>query len=143
MATKCFVCRACHPQVGERRDTLGWPTVEVNGCTVHAACKEDAERAVQSYVSNTLVHEGGVIRWASNGRCPFDDMLTMWVSLGFITTGEAEETAVAREREATEFLTRLRENPPPITEGEIAEARAAHGPGVAMVNVLTNQRYTT
>ena len=91
--------------------------------------------------------EGDVLRWASNGREPFDDMLRHWLSRGMITEVQREATNAARKisseiamREYAEA--RARRTPEQIAE-ERFEMMAAFGPGVEVVNVITGERTTT
>ena len=84
-----------------------------------------------------------VLTWRSNGRHPMADMTQRWLLLGLVTDAQRLATAGARLREVEAFLADARANALPPSAEERAEARAAHGAGVAMVNVVTGQRWTT
>lgn len=80
-----------------------------------------------------------VLRWSSNGRCPMDDMLAAWLTLGIITRGQADATSAARREETERFLAAYRiEDPGPDTE-QLSEMRAAFGPGATVVNALSGR----
>jgi hypothetical protein len=81
----------------------------------------------------------GVLRWASNGRCPLDDMLAAWLVLEVITMDQAEATSTARRAEDARFLEEYR-SADPVPDGEqLAEMRAAFGPGATVVNALSGR----
>ena len=82
-----------------------------------------------------------VLTWKSNGRSPMDDMLAAWVVLGIITREQARATSEARQTETAAFLADYRANPPQPDAEQLAEMRAAFGPGAEVVNVITGQRY--
>jgi len=81
----------------------------------------------------------GVVRWISNDRVPFDDVLCTLP----ITPEQRAASNVAREAETAAFLAEWRTNPPEVTEEQRTEARAAFGPGVRIVDVITGRSYTT
>ena len=89
----------------------------------------------------------GVVRWDSNDRVPFDDMLNDFRSLGLIDRADVLLSQDAREIDNEVFMAEYREAQRNRTPEQIAEdhyeARAAHGPGVKMVNVFTGEQYTT
>ena len=55
----------------------------------------------------------------------------------------ANSCTAARERDLDAFLAAYRRNPPPVTDEMRFEARAAHGPGVELVDVISGRRFTT
>jgi hypothetical protein len=85
----------------------------------------------------------GVYRWNANDRVPPKDIMDL---MGL----DADETLLhdtARDIDTDKHLAAYREaqatrTPEQISE-EMAEARAAHGPGVTLVNVVTGHKYTT
>jgi hypothetical protein len=83
--------------------------------------------------------DGKVWRWVSNDRCLFDDCAA---ELGVPIDFEAQ--AAAREADDDAFLAsyRARGCDEPSAE-ERREARAVHGPGKVLVNVLTGRKWTT
>lgn len=85
----------------------------------------------------------GVVRWKSNGRVPPEDILAVWHHLGLPFDYEA--SVRIRDKEEREFLEeyrRVNKGRKPSAE-ERAEARAAMGPGVKMVNVITGDEWVT
>lgn len=85
-----------------------------------------------------------VVRWTSNDRVPFDDVLLGLERNRAITAEQRQASSKAREIEVRQFLAQMRANRHrPVSEEVRAEARAAFGPGVEVVNVVTGQRYTT
>ena len=83
----------------------------------------------------------GVMTWKSNGRVPFDDMLEAALAEGFPV--DLTKSAAERDRQNTAFLRAYRANPPKLTAEDLAEARAAHGPGVTLVNIVTGRKFVT
>ena len=95
--------------------------------------------------------EDDLITWRCNNRTPFEDMLTRI----FETWGWSDEHTAralrankeARSAEAAKLIEQYRQAEANRTPEQIAEqryeARAAMGPGVEMVNVITGERYTT
>lgn len=82
----------------------------------------------------------GVWRWKSNNRVPFNDMLQSWGIAG----AELAKHEAARDVDTDAFLRDYREaqrnrTPEQLAE-EAFEARAAFGPGVEYVNVITGER---
>jgi hypothetical protein len=98
---------------------------------------------VADKISDCVDPTAEVLRWASNRQCPMDDMLAAWLVLGVITNAQADETSKARAVETAEFLAAYRANPPQLTAEDLAEMRAAFGPGETVVNVITGQTWTT
>jgi len=91
------------------------------------------------------VIDRGVIRWTSNNRVPPQDVVKFleWF-------GEPIDIAAcdaAREEDIGDFLAKYRKAQASRTADEIAEqraeARAAVGSGVTMVNIFTGEKYTT
>ena len=82
---------------------------------------------------------GQVLRWSSNGRCPMDDMLAAWLTLGIITRDQADATSEARAEETRRFLEAYRVEAPEPGPEQLAEMRAAFGPGARVVNVLSGR----
>jgi hypothetical protein len=139
---KCALCVA----KGQPRYLRDKPvTAEINGVPVHdnIACKRDAESALRYWNERGAEVKNGAWRWKSNGSVPPAEITGMWVAFGFITETEHAASQAISEAETAEFLRRYRENPPPITDEARFEARAAHGPGVKLVNVITGQEWTT
>lgn len=83
----------------------------------------------------------GVMRWNSNGCVPPSDVCELARHVGMpvdlVLSGEA------RERELGAFLSEYRKRDRHTRAEEVIEARAAHGPGVELVNVITGRKFTT
>ena len=66
---------------------------------------------------------------------------------GYISSITVEATAIARDRYVqrtlAEYAEALQNRTPEQIAEQRAEARAAMGPGVEMVNILTGETYTT
>lgn len=89
----------------------------------------------------------GVVRWNSNNRVPFDDMLEDASAQGLRFYIDLAKCREARQTENNAFITeycayRAQRTPEQVAE-ERFEARAAMGPGVDMVNVFTGERWRT
>ncbi len=87
----------------------------------------------------------GVIRWNSNDSVPPVEHVEAARQQGFPVN--VAKCDAARDADVTAFLAVYRANrakrtPDQIAE-ERAEARAAHGPGVTLVNVVTGERIIT
>lgn len=95
--------------------------------------------------SDAYVDPHGVVRWKSNDRIPFSDMLEVWHGAGLkfnmalsLATRKIEDAASIREYAAAQ----ANRTPEQIAE-QRAMARAAHGPGVKLMNVFTGEKFTT
>jgi hypothetical protein len=82
-----------------------------------------------------------VLRWECNGRFPQDDMLAAWLVLGVISEQQAEATSEAHDADTKKLLAEYRANPPQPSPEQLAEMRAAFGPGETVVNVITGEEY--
>lgn len=80
----------------------------------------------------------GVMRWTCNGAVPPEDIVALAKHLGMPV--DIERTNQARGDELRSIIARMRANDRPMSEEEKAEARAAHGPGAVIVNVITGRR---
>mgnify|MGYP001167661073 CR=1 FL=1 len=89
----------------------------------------------------------GVYRWYSNDNVPFSDMLNDFRALNLIDAEDVLRSETARNRDNERHWVEYREAQQNRTPSQIAEqraeARAAMGPNVDMINVLTGERYTT
>ena len=83
----------------------------------------------------------GIWRWKSNDHVPFADMLESWG----LTRLELELHAAARSVDTELFLSQYRDAQSYLSEEEKAEQaferRAAFGPGVTVVNVITGKKF--
>nr|NDG05699.1 hypothetical protein [Oxalobacteraceae bacterium] len=94
------------------------------------------------YVDETSAKFGPHVRWNSNDRVPFDDMLECFQHLGWIDLQTRENSTRARDADTAAFLAEYRANYRGPSEEELAEARAEFGAGATVVNVFTGHRYT-
>ena len=93
------------------------------------------------YTSSSVAYtdDGKVWRWASNDRCvPLDAAKDYGIPIDLV----AQSAARNKETDALLAAYRAMNSGPPSAE-EIAEARAAHGRGVELVNIVTGRRFTT
>ena len=101
--------------------------------------------AVENF-HNTFIKDGAV-RWSSNGRCLPADCVRDLVDANLITVATAERTTDMREIELIEFFQEYRQAQRNRSAEQIAEerfeARAAMGPGVRMVNIITGETFLT
>lgn len=100
-----------------------------------------AQSAAEAAESLSRLADGTapVLTWTSNGRHPMDDMLAAWLVLGVISEAQAQATTDARQRDMDAFLTAYRASPPQPDAEQLAEMRAAFGPGANVVNAVTGQ----
>lgn len=103
------------------------------------------EAELRAEYADTTTDEG-IPRWTSNHAVPHEDVLTDWQELGLIPPITVAAALAARRLDLDAFAQRYREQMAARTPQQIAEqraeARGAFGPGVALVNVLTGERYT-
>lgn len=99
-------------------------------------------------IRNDATITDGVIRWNSNGRVPPMDVVAFAAHLNTIgslhQTVSVDASAAARDAETSAFLAEYRAaraNGP--TAEERFEARAAFGPGVDLVDVVTGRKWRT
>lgn len=95
------------------------------------------------YVDETNEVTGPVVRWNSNDRVPFEDMLTKFLNQNLIDTQTFNNSVRTRKEELAAFLAEYARNYRGPSDEERFEARASLGPGVKMVNVITGHRWTT
>jgi len=89
------------------------------------------------YTSTAYYTDDGVVRWKSNNRCVPEEYLKGFEPM------MVKATRLAREIELEEFLAEYRAAYRGPSDEEKAEARAAMGAGVKMVNVITGDEWTT
>lgn len=83
----------------------------------------------------------GVIRWDSNNQVPPLDIVEFAAYIGLPI--DFDKSSLARDRDLDTFLADYRANYKGPTDEERFEARAAHGPGAKLVNVITGDSWTT
>lgn len=106
--------------------------------------RED-DRLLAKFATDATVGRDGVVRWNSNNRVPPQEVLDLWAGHGKIFDMTASQSVRDEETSAAiEEYRRNMQNLSPEQEAEMrAEARAAHGPGVELVNVFTGRKFTT
>jgi hypothetical protein len=95
----------------------------------------------QFYIDETSDVTGPVVRWNSNDRVPFDDMLQDFVTMGWIDRMTLTNSNNTRKLETAEFLTNYARNYKGPSDEERFEARAAFGAGAEVVNVITGHKW--
>ena len=106
--------------------------------------KKELDR-IADQLRHTITESGGILRWSESGNIPPKEYLLYadYLRLPF----QMKRTLEAREVEEQFAIEQYKENRKNMTaedlEEERLEARAAHGPGVTLVNVLTGEKYTT
>lgn len=144
-------CTVCHVQAILKDAEffaargLDWPLAVVltpagGAIRVHRACASEAESAVR-HAGDLDIDVAGVGRWTTSGQVIPDESAAMLIALGLAQGLDPEATAAARTAETAAFLAAYRErmaNHVPGAE-ELAEMRAAFGPGATVVNAITGQ----
>jgi hypothetical protein len=102
----------------------------------------DPKRKEDFYVDETNSDTGPVVRWNSNDRIPFGDMLAEFARAGWISVQTVENSLAQRKIEDRLSLEAYAKNYKGPSHEDIFEMRAAFGPGAQVVNVLTGHRYT-
>lgn len=93
------------------------------------------------YIDETNADTGPVVRWNSNDRVPFDDMLQDFVTMGWISYLIRSNSNDTRKAEDRAFLENYRANYKGPSDEERFEARAAFGAGAEVVNVITGTKW--
>jgi len=134
----CFVC-GDKPVARFRED---WPTVEVAGLTVHRGCQRDLASAFDGWGRITGPDEP-VIRWASNLSVPPRDLRELWVKLGYMTPEQAAESERIYQIELDATLAEYTRQRAEVgyTDEEIAEMKAAFGPGEEITDIITGKKF--
>jgi len=102
----------------------------------------DSKRKEDFYIDETNSDSGPVVRWSSNNRIPFGDMLAEFAHAGWISVQIVENSLAQRQIEDRISLENYRRNYRGPSEEEQFEMRAAFGSGARVVNVLTGHEYT-
>lgn len=105
---------------------------------LQAWCLTDIERLRDALTSRTYTVDG-VLIWNTNDR-PVPPHV---FEGAFVQEPEGQEAAHAANQSAAiaEYIAARKGKP--VSAEERYEARAAHGPGVELVDVLTGDRFTT
>ena len=105
---------------------------------------------VTKFKAGEVHFENGAAGWLMDDgefRPLMDDAMEQLLEAGLVDADTVEITAQARdvytERSIAEYIQAQKNRSAEQIAEERWEARAAHGPGVKMVNILTGERYTT
>lgn len=101
--------------------------------------RNEAQLRTEATITN------GVIRWNSNGQVPPDDLVALAVEIGLPVDAAATKAAGDADFKAfmADYRKARRNRTAEVIAEERAEARAAHGPGVKLVNIVTGEKWTT
>ena len=108
----------------------------------------DIEHAIKMKDTNQFVIDetnektGPVVRWVSNNRIPFEDMLQIFMDLGYIDAQTFSNSNDTREDETAAFFANYRKQMATHVpdDEEMFEMRAAFCEGATVVNVITGKR---
>ena len=103
--------------------------------------RESAERAAESCRTGAT-YVDGVMTWNSNGNVPPVECVALAAHLGMPVDIAKCNAARTAQQEAFFASYRKRNRKGPSAEAR-AEARAAHGAGVKLVDVITGRTWTT
>ena len=105
---------------------------------------------VTKFKAGEVHFQNGAAGWLFDSgefRPLMDDAMEQLLEAGLVDADCVEITSQARdvytERSIAEYIQAQRNRTAEQIAEERWEARAAHGPGVKMVNILTGERYTT
>lgn len=102
--------------------------------------RSQAERLITMFDTHTF-QKDGVIYWKSNGNIPPEDVLQLWNAVGKRFNYEKSVRTLRQETE--KFLRDYARRQRRASQEQLAEMRAAFGPGVEVVDVFTGRRYRT
>ena len=93
-------------------------------------------------IGEKVTVEDGVVRWVPSGNVPPQEILDLWEFVGFDFDMEATQAAHSADLDAfiAEYREARKDGP---SDEERAMARAAHGAGVELVDVISGHRWTT
>lgn len=143
ITTPCAVC-ATDAQIKQSTSLasrgLDWPLTKVAGHTVHKTCARDLESLIRHATDGSLVIEDGVGRWTTNRVVPAD-VADQLAAFGLAPGLDLAATKAARDAETAAFLQQYRDRQPAQASAEeVAEMRAAFGPGAEVVDVISGRR---
>lgn len=106
--------------------------------------REETERAISSF-EGTVKLEGGVLRWASNGRVPPVELLDLWREVGkrfnyrnTVTTGKRD-----MDKTVAEYRRNQMRQTAEMEEEQRRNLQGAFGRGKETVDVISGRRYRT
>lgn len=104
--------------------------------------KREATRYLEWFETKATVTDG-IVRWNSNHSVPPRDILALWAHCE--KPFDLTRSAAIGRAETDQFLADYRAmqaHTRPSPE-EVSQARAAHGPGVTLTDVISGRAYTT
>jgi hypothetical protein len=107
----------------------------------HAWVRRMAEDIAKKLPTQATIDANGIMRWNSNNAVPAADMIALAVHVGLPVN--AERSNAERDKETTDFFIAYRTEYTGESRENISEARAVHGAGVTLVNVITGHRFRT
>lgn len=102
----------------------------------------DAKYKSQFHIDETNDATGPVVRWNSNDRIPFPDMLQEFREAGWIDRQTESNSLVQRKVEDRKAIESYIQNYKGPSQEEMLEMRAEFGAGARVVNVITGHSYT-
>lgn len=98
----------------------------------------------QFYIDETRKDTGPVVRWNSNDRIPFEDMLQTFLAQGWIDSQTLQNSLQTRKIEDAEAIQRYIKSRARTgySDEERSEMRAAFGAGARVVDVFTGKTIT-
>lgn len=102
--------------------------------------EDEVKKAVEQADREAMVDPDGAIYWIRSGNYIPDDYCEKLEFAGYKFDRQA--TKRARDAQSEKFLENYRKNHRGFTAEEIADARAAFGPGTVVVNVITGKEVT-
>ena len=98
---------------------------------------------VAEWEEKTYIGLEGEIRWISNDRVPPGDLVDEMVEFGMITSETAEVSEIIRLGDTARILEEYVAERANMSDELARDARAAFGPGVDLVDVLTGETFRT
>jgi hypothetical protein len=144
ITTPCAVC-AAHAELKNSAffadRGMDWPTTEVAGRTVHKTCASEIEHLARNAADGTLaVGPDGIGRWTTNNSVIPGDCAALFAAFDLAPGLDLAATAAARDTETAAFLAAYRASQPATASPEeIADMRAAFGPGETVVDIITGR----
>jgi len=97
------------------------------------------KNAAEKIREDATIDSQGVVRWKSNNRIPFSDMLEDALAQGVSEINLALSNQL-REEEQSASLAAYRATPRTYSDETLSEMRAAFGAGETVVDVLSGQQ---
>jgi hypothetical protein len=140
-------CTVCHVQAILKNSEffaargLDWPLTLTPGpidwtVQVHKACASEVEATIR-HAGDLAIDAAGVGRWTTNNQVIPDDSAALLFALGLARGLDPKATAAACDAETREILAAYRAKLPKPNAEQLAEMRAAFGPGTTVTNIIT------